>query len=49
MDFVYIFCEIGLLIFYNVKGEAKKIEFEKLLMALEGEWFVLGGCPFHSL
>ena len=27
----------------------KKLLFEKNAIALEGEWFVLGGCPFHRL
>ena len=33
----------------QLKGVKKNLVFEKFLMAMEGEPFVLGGCTFHSL
>ena len=37
-------------ILYLYKGWVKKtLLFEKIVIALEGEWFVLGGCPSHRL
>ena len=39
-----------IIIIINIKGWVEKnLLFEKIAIALEGERFVLGGCPFHHL